>query len=73
MGLDAQDKLTLERFESATKGIDVRSAKLRSMALDLARQIIESCPDCAERSGALTHLDSALLFANAAAVRYPVE
>jgi flagellar biosynthesis/type III secretory pathway protein FliH len=72
--VDAQDKLTLEnmehRFKFMLDGTDtVRYHKLRSLALDLARQIIENCPASEERALALTQLDSAMLYANAAMVR----
>lgn len=46
-----------------------RYVKVRAEILATAVLICEHVPDCRERSIALTHLDSAMMFANAAIAR----
>lgn len=42
---------------------------LRSMALDFARAIDAACPDSREKSLAITHLEDAVMWANASIAR----
>lgn len=75
MPLDAQDKT--EHYSLANRFTyhpprgtqPARYEKLRAKALEFAKLIVETCPSSAERSTALTHLDSAVMFANAAIAR----
>lgn len=46
-----------------------RYNELRDKALDLAIDINERVPDCRERALALTHLEQAIMFANAGIAR----
>ena len=43
--------------------------RLRSMALDFARAIDGECPDSREKSLAITHLEDAVMWANASIAR----
>jgi hypothetical protein len=45
--------------------------KLRSMCLDLVLYINEVCPDCRELSVAITKIEEANMWMNAAIARYP--
>ena len=47
-----------------------RYEKIRYMALGWALSLIESCPESRELSLALTHLDQAVMYANAAIARH---
>jgi hypothetical protein len=75
MPLDARDKIDLEnlenrfRYHSPAPDQAERYVKLRATALTLAKQIVENCPSSPERSTSLTHLDSCIMFANAAIAR----
>lgn len=79
MPLDAQDKTTMQHLEQrfryhAPHGDQPkRYERIRAAALDFARVIVESCPSSAERSKALTDVDSAVMFANAAIARTEAE
>ena len=44
---------------------------LRAIALNYARTIDQQCPDSREKSLALTHLEQAVMWANAAIARNP--
>jgi hypothetical protein len=75
MPLDATDKITLEslanRFSYHAPHGDqaARYERLRAEARGLATLIVTLCPSSAERSTALTRLDEALMWANAAIAR----
>jgi hypothetical protein len=75
MPLDATDKIVMEDLNNrftyhAPEGDQVKSYQaIRSGALDFARLIVNACPSSPERSTALTHLDAAVFFANAAIAR----
>jgi hypothetical protein len=75
MPLDARDKITLDSLDARfthhapTGDQPARYQRLRAKALEFARQIVEDCPSSAERSTALTNLDAAVMFANAAIAR----
>jgi hypothetical protein len=75
MPLDAQDKIALEGLENRftyhgpTGDQPERYKKLRESALHFARMIVEQCPSSPERSTSLTHLDAAVMFANASIAR----
>jgi hypothetical protein len=43
--------------------------QLRSMGLDFARAIDSACPDSREKSLAITHLEDAVMWANASIAR----
>lgn len=75
MGLSADDKLLLERIEDdftyhAPKGDQPEKyVRIRQCAKGLARLITELCPQGRERSTALTKLEEATFWANAAIAR----
>jgi hypothetical protein len=76
MPLSADDKLLLERIE-VSFGMwpsDDEKAhlynKLRSLAANVARLVIEVCPNGRERSLALTKLEESMMWANAAIMRH---
>ena len=79
MPLDARDKIDLEnlenrfRYHAPAPAQAERYVKLRATALTLAKLIVESCPSSPERSTSLTHLDSCIMFANAAIARNEAE
>jgi len=47
-----------------------RHELIRAHALSFASQIVAICPDSRERAAALNHIDTAMLFANAAIARH---
>ena len=73
--LSADDKLLLERIEhdftyhSPNGEKAERHVKMRQLAKQLAREMVELCPAGRERSTALTKLEEALMWANAAIAR----
>jgi hypothetical protein len=75
MPLDAKDKITIDSLETrytyhAPNPLQVEQYRsIRAGALRLAQIIVEECPSSAERSSALTHLDIAVMMANAAIAR----
>jgi hypothetical protein len=75
MALSANDKLLLERIEGdftyhAPDGETAeRYIKLRRDAKALAKLMVELCVDSRERSVAITKLEEALFWANAAIAR----
>ena len=74
MGLSADDKLLVERIEM---DFDYRAPKdgtgISARAKELARQIIELCPNGRERSKALTKLEECIFWTNAAIARRETE
>lgn len=46
-----------------------RYEKIRAEALDLAKFLVASCPESRERTHAITHLQCAVFWANAAIAR----
>lgn len=75
MGLSASDKLLVERIENdftyhPPQGDQAeRYVKLRQTGRAFALLLIEMCPDGRERSTALTKLEEAIMWANAAVAR----
>jgi hypothetical protein len=75
MPLDAKDKITMDSLETrytyhSPNPLQVEQFRaLRAAALRFAELIVENCPSSSERSTALTHLDAAVMFANAAIAR----
>jgi hypothetical protein len=75
MGLNAADKITADSLENRytyhqPNPLQVEQYRsIRVAALRLAQIIVEECPSSAERSSALTHLDIAVMMANAAIAR----
>ena len=76
MPLSADDKLLLERIESdftyhpPNGGQAERYQHMRATAKGLAKQIVEFCPGGRERMTALTKLEEAVFWANAAIARH---
>lgn len=74
--LNATDKQLLDRIENdftyhPPRGDQAeRYVQLRQMAKSMALQIVGLCPDGRERSLALTHLEDAVMWANAAIARH---
>lgn len=72
----ANDKLLVERIEHDFTYHPPQSDQtesyqhLRSQAKTLALDIVALCPDGRERSLALTHLEEAIFWANAAIARH---
>lgn len=77
MGLSASDKLLVERIENdftyrvPTGDQPERYQKLRATAKELAKLVAELAPDGRERSTALTKIEEAVFWANAAIARRP--
>jgi len=75
MPLSASDKQLLERIEDdftyhPPQGDQAqRYEQLRATTKQLARLVIELCPDGRERSTALTKLEEAVMWANAGIAR----
>lgn len=76
MPLSATDKLVLEKIDNAfanhpaTGEQAQRYTQVRDMARSFAYLIAELCPDSPEREVALTHLETTVMFANAAIARH---
>ena len=64
--LDIANRFT---YHPPKDGQAQRYTILRNQAHDFANRIVLLCPDSRERATALTHLDSAVMFANAAIAR----
>ena len=77
MPLDAKDKIDLDGLKArftyhAPIGDQAEHYRiLRNKALELAELIVRLCPSSPERSTALTSVDAAVMFANAAIARQP--
>ena len=56
-------------YHAPKEGQPEKYEKIRLMALGLAVALVDNCPDSRELNLALTHLDSAVMFANAAIAR----
>jgi hypothetical protein len=75
MPLDAKDKISLDSLTHRYSYHQPNAAQveqyraLRTAALHFAQVIVEECPSSPERSTALTSLDAAVMFANAAIAR----
>ena len=75
MGLSAEDKLLLERIEGSFKYEPPdeeqvqKHTRMRDDAKKLALDIVGMCPDVRARSMALTKLEEAVFWANAAIAR----
>lgn len=75
MGLSATDKLLAERVENdftyhpPQGDQSQRYIKMRETAKSLALLMVELCPEGRERSTALTKLEEAVMWANAAIAR----
>jgi len=72
MGIDATDKLVLERIDTAFEHVPVpaekqdRYQKLHEAAREMARGIVDLCQDSMERSSALQALEQSILWTDAA-------
>jgi hypothetical protein len=79
MPASASDKLLLERLENvftyhAPDPVRVeRYEQLRGAVKEIARLMVELCPDSMERSSALQKLEEAVMWANAAIARNQLE
>jgi len=75
MPLSAEDKLLLERIDNdftyhpPDEEQTQKYTRLRDNAKQLARDIVALCPDSRDRSLALTKLEEAVFWANAAIAR----
>ena len=58
-------------YHAPTPGQVVKYGALRTAARNLAGLFCDLCPDSRETAAALTHLETALFFANAAIARHP--
>ncbi len=61
------------RFHKSTEEQLKRHEQVRNLALTYANNLLELCPDSRELSLALTHLEQAVMFANAAIARNEVQ
>ena len=57
------------RFHKSTEEQLVRHEQVRNLAMAYAHKLAELCPESRELSLALTHLETAVMFANAAIAR----
>ena len=67
--LDDVELLTRFRYHSPKKDQPQRYEALRFTMLEAARLILESTVECREQSLAITHLEQAAMWANAAIAR----
>jgi hypothetical protein len=57
------------RFHKSTDEQLARHERIRDLALAYAKELVQLCPPSRELSLALTHLETAVMFANAAIAR----
>lgn len=70
--LNAEGEMRLHRtytYHAPKADQTGRYAAIRELAQDLAREIGEDCPETREKSLALTNLEQAVMWANAAIAR----
>jgi hypothetical protein len=70
MDLDIADRIERDFSYHAPSGDQPeRYAMIRKIAKHIATHLLEVCPDCRERSLAITKLEEAVFWANAAIAR----
>jgi hypothetical protein len=69
--MNADDLANRFTFHPASPEQAQSYTEIRSLAFDLAKRLDELCPDSRELSLALTHLEDAVFWANAAIARHP--
>lgn len=67
--MEYNDLVNRFTYHTPMAGQVERYTKIRELALDFALKINELCPDSREKSLAITHLEEAAMFANAAIAR----
>lgn len=58
-------------YHQPTGGKVAKHQQVREACYQAAQELVSVCPEGRELSTALTHLESAMMFANAALARYP--
>jgi hypothetical protein len=69
MTIDADELAIRFTYHPPERGQQERYQEMRSQALDLADLIVSSTPDSREQALAITHLEQAVMWANAAIAR----
>ncbi len=68
--IDAGDLSNRFTYHAPKEGQAARYQEIRDAAHELARLLNEECPDSREKSLAITHLEDAVMWANASIARH---